>query len=363
MRRFRAGKFERNTVPTPLRNLTPHEAQVSLTEIDPAALAEQGYKLVLLDVDNTLLPWKAHELPQATLDWCARAKSAGLQIALVSNTRHPERLKRLAQALDVPIAEGKFKPSPSMYRNAVERAGVRLEEAVMIGDQLFTDVLGANRAGIASIWIRPMARREFVGTKFSRFAEFVVGPAIYRAMINTPGDLPISPRRGPLANRGVRQFVKFVVVGGSSTIIDWGLTALFMGWAIFGGRSLGVTVGNALQDAKVWPFTFADTPFGAGLPVMTAIAAGFAILNSYYWNRRWTFRAVGHERQVKQISKFFTIALIGLGLNTVITTVVFKLANTDEGIAAAIGKVTATAIVLFWNFFGQKYFTFRQAGH
>jgi len=88
-----------------------------------------------------------------------------LSLCILSNTRHPERLARLAAVLEIETFRGKFKPSTHMYEMALAKFGKKPEEAVMIGDQIMTDVLGANRSGIDAIWVQKMEGPEFVGTK------------------------------------------------------------------------------------------------------------------------------------------------------------------------------------------------------
>lgn len=126
---------------------------------------------MLLDVDNTLLPWKGMKFPETTLEWIRRCKQVGLALCIVSNTRNRPRLKILSEKLGIPHATGRMKPSRDAFHDAIRITGVPARETIMIGDQLFTDVWGANRMGIPTIWVQPMAKREFFGTKFSRLAE------------------------------------------------------------------------------------------------------------------------------------------------------------------------------------------------
>jgi hypothetical protein len=69
-----------------------------------------------------------------------------------------------------------------MYHQALKQFRLQPQQAVMIGDQLFTDILGANRAGIEAIWVKPMSSRDFIGTKVSRFGERMLRPMLFRSM-------------------------------------------------------------------------------------------------------------------------------------------------------------------------------------
>lgn len=166
-----SGKYDRARVWRPLRNYCPGHLLDGLDSVNLSDLSDSGVKLVLLDVDNTLLPWRSEDIPQATLDWILRGKGQGLAFCIISNTRHPARLDRLAKRMDIPYFLGKKKPSPEPFLEACRKYGFRTEEAVMIGDQIFTDILGANRAGIASILLKPISGVDFIGAKMLRPVE------------------------------------------------------------------------------------------------------------------------------------------------------------------------------------------------
>ena len=87
---FKAGRFERERVPGWARGFCPAHSSLSLLDVDLKGLALSGKKLILLDVDNTLLPWKGEAIPQTSLDWVAAARKCGLELCILSNTRHPE---------------------------------------------------------------------------------------------------------------------------------------------------------------------------------------------------------------------------------------------------------------------------------
>ncbi|MFX8828789.1 HAD-IA family hydrolase, partial [Acinetobacter baumannii] len=92
-------------------------------------------------------------MPPETLTWISRAKSMDFSLCVLSNTRKPDRLVKLCGQMGLEFIRDRFKPSPRMFLLALERHKLSAEQAVMIGDQLMTDVLGANRAGIDAIWV------------------------------------------------------------------------------------------------------------------------------------------------------------------------------------------------------------------
>ncbi len=358
------------------KGLCPARSSLSLLDVDLAHLAQSGKRLILLDVDNTILPWRSESLPQSSLDWIARAKAEGLELCILSNTRHPERLDRIATKLGVKYLRGRFKPNPAMYRQALKDFGVRPEQSVMIGDQLFTDILGANRAGIEGIWIRPMTSRDFIGTKVSRLGEKLVRPALYQGLSDEPeapmpseaaeadaeADLPPGGAGAMvlLQRPVVRQFVKFCIVGGSSTAIDVGLHGLLLFGITWGGQEVGVVFGRWLMETLPGIFGFAAKPVDASVPVLKVFTASLAILNSFYWNRVWTFNIRGREERAAQLRKFIAVALVGMALNTLITTALYHVVPGHPKRSWAIATAVATVAVAFWNFTGQKLWTFKK---
>jgi len=145
-----------------------------VTEIAPEGLRRAGIRAVLLDLDNTLVGWQRSDLSGRVREWLAALRDAGIMLYLVSNTRHGKRLRNLSEELGIPYVRRAWKPRRKGFLAALEAMQVGPEETAMIGDQMFTDVLGANRLGIRTIMVRPLARREFLGTKLSRTVECVL---------------------------------------------------------------------------------------------------------------------------------------------------------------------------------------------
>lgn len=354
---WRAGKFERKQVGWPLRNLAPDESAHDLAGVDLAALHARGKRLVLLDVDNTLLPWRSEDIPQDTIDWIEGGKRLGLTFCIISNTRKPARLGRLAARLGVPYLRGKFKPSRAMYLQALEEFGVRPEEAVMVGDQLFTDVLGANRSGVESIWVKPMGRREFVGTKVNRAFEQVVRRLLYRYLEEVEVAPPDTATTTFWDRRIVRQFVKFCIVGGSSFVIDAGIHKYLMFYAPYAGGKLSQAAGRWLVESGLYlrgDLALADAAHNASSAYFKVLSATIAILNSFVWNRRWTFKIKGKEDRGKQLFKFLILSFAGMGLNVLIFSLVNRTVPGTEEHRWLVATLVATAVVAVWNFTGQR---------
>lgn len=137
-------------------SLIPRGVYPSFSALDPAALADRGVKLVLADLDNTLVAYKVPAPTPEVAAWKDALAAQGIQLFILSNSRKPGRAQRFAQALGVPYQGHSGKPKKGGYLRALERMGCAPEQAVMIGDQIFTDVLGANNAGIVPLLILPI---------------------------------------------------------------------------------------------------------------------------------------------------------------------------------------------------------------
>ena len=134
----------------------PRGVYPSVTDISPKALAEKGVRLVLADLDNTLVPYKVTEPPAEIIAWKEALEGAGIALFLLSNSRRPGRAQRFAEKLNIPCQGHSGKPKRAGYLKAMERMGAKPQETVMVGDQIFTDTLGANNAGAVPLLVEPI---------------------------------------------------------------------------------------------------------------------------------------------------------------------------------------------------------------
>lgn len=152
----------------------PCERVHAVSDIDVEALKRRNIKALLTDLDNTLVPWQSYEITQATEEWVRSACERGMKCCIVSNTRSWKRLEILAARLELPFVRRGAKPRRGGFREALRLLGVSADEAAVIGDQLFTDILGGNRLGAYTILVTPLQKREFIGTRLSRLVERVI---------------------------------------------------------------------------------------------------------------------------------------------------------------------------------------------
>lgn len=152
-----------------LRLVTPTCVVRRVSDAAPAFLQSLGVDAVITDLDNTLVPWRRYEISQEVFDWIDELKASGIKIVIASNTMHPARLQKLAAQMDVPCVLGVRKPWPAGYRKSMAAIGASAERTAMLGDQIFTDILGANALKLRTILLRPaLSRREFIWTVFVR---------------------------------------------------------------------------------------------------------------------------------------------------------------------------------------------------
>ena len=114
-----------------------------------------GYTNVLLDIDNTLRSRETGDIPRDVGVWLGKARDAGVRFCLLSNNWHDDVFD-FAKGLDLPIVAKACKPLPFGYLRAERELGCKRADTVAIGDQLLTDVVGADLAGIAAYMVMPL---------------------------------------------------------------------------------------------------------------------------------------------------------------------------------------------------------------
>lgn len=144
----------------------------SAYEIDFEKWREKGYQAVLFDIDNTLVPHGAPADERAKR-FFAELRALGMKYCLISNNQTP-RVKPFADAVQAPYIENAHKPSRKGYRAGMEKMGTAARNTLFVGDQLFTDVYGARRAGIKSILVKPIHPKEEIQIVLKRALEKIV---------------------------------------------------------------------------------------------------------------------------------------------------------------------------------------------
>ena len=145
----------------------PCEYVKSVSDIEFKKLYDSGIKAVIFDIDNTLV-FQDEDSTKETERLFSALHKLGLKTMILSNNNE-ERVRRFLRNIDSPYICKAYKPFRKGYLRALEMLAVEKEQAVFVGDQLFTDILGANRCGIRIILVRyiensgskPQLRRRF----------------------------------------------------------------------------------------------------------------------------------------------------------------------------------------------------------
>ncbi len=127
----------------------------SILDISPDFLKENGIELLLLDLDNTVSPYKTQAPDSTVTAWAEKMKKAGIRLFIVSNNRG-DRPKVFAEALDINYIGRAGKPFTAGVIQAMDYSGAEKKNTALAGDQVYTDVLAANGAGIKSILVEPI---------------------------------------------------------------------------------------------------------------------------------------------------------------------------------------------------------------
>ncbi len=150
----------------------PDEYMASTYVISFEKLFEEGYRGVIFDIDNTLVPHGAPADERAKKLF-ARLEKIGFQSCLLSNNQEP-RVKMFNQDIQTNYIYNAHKPSTKNYVKAMEKMGTNKENTLFVGDQLFTDVWGAKRAGIRNILVKPIHPKEEIQIVLKRYLERIV---------------------------------------------------------------------------------------------------------------------------------------------------------------------------------------------
>lgn len=152
--------------------LYPDAYLPSAYRVDYGKLLKLGYRGLIFDIDNTLVP---HGAPadEKAVRLFARLKEMGFGCVLISNNKEP-RVKSFSEKVGALYIYKAAKPKPNAYRLAMNLMHTDCGSTVFIGDQIFTDILGANLAGIRSILVKPINPKEEIQIILKRYPEKLV---------------------------------------------------------------------------------------------------------------------------------------------------------------------------------------------
>jgi hypothetical protein len=142
----------------------------TLPDVSLDLLTQAGVRGIVVDLDNTVCAYRRPELAPGVAEWVSAARDRGFALVLVSNN-FSERVASVGAKLGIPVVPNALKPLPFAFLRALKLLGTPRRATVVIGDQLFTDVLGAKLLGLRTILTKPLVEKDFPLTRVLRFLE------------------------------------------------------------------------------------------------------------------------------------------------------------------------------------------------
>jgi len=142
----------------------------SIYNITPAELNHFGIKMVLTDLDNTLIAWNNPEATEETIEWMAWMKEEGIEVVIISNNSD-SRVRNVAKILETNFISNALKPTRHGFKKVFSKKNYAKDEILMVGDQIMTDIVGANFSGLQSVLVKPIMDSDAWNTKVNRFLE------------------------------------------------------------------------------------------------------------------------------------------------------------------------------------------------
>ena len=159
----------------------------NVKEISIEFLEKNNIKALILDVDNTLIDYDRN-MPDGTVEWVEQLKHNGIKFYIVSNTNKKDKVEQVSQKLKIKYNYFAKKPLKTGLLKAQKKLQEKPENVAVVGDQIFTDVLGGNRCKMFTILIEPIAEKDIWLTKVKRPIEIFIKKKYFKK-INKGGDM------------------------------------------------------------------------------------------------------------------------------------------------------------------------------
>lgn len=148
-------------------NFYPKSYLKNILQVDENLLKNNNIKAILLDIDNTILNTDNVKITGLD-DWISKMKFNGIKFCILSNTNKKKKAERLSKELGMPYIYFATKPLKRGFKKAQKILDIPNENIGVVGDQIFTDVIGANRCKMYSILVEPIAKKDIWITRFKR---------------------------------------------------------------------------------------------------------------------------------------------------------------------------------------------------
>ncbi|MBR3882847.1 MAG: YqeG family HAD IIIA-type phosphatase [Clostridia bacterium] len=153
--------------------LYPNHYCENITTLTPEFLKENNIKALILDVDNTLLDFNL-KIVDGLKQWHDKIRENGVKCIILSNSNKLTKVKMVADLLDIPFIKFAMKPLKRGFKMAQKQLDIPFENIAAVGDQIFTDVIGANGVKMFSILVKPLDKKDLWMTRFKRPIEELV---------------------------------------------------------------------------------------------------------------------------------------------------------------------------------------------
>lgn len=147
--------------------LYPKEYFNSVKDINIDFLNKNNIKGLILDVDNTLISLD-RVMPNGVLEWAEEIKKNGIKICILSNSNKIKKVETVAKMIEVPYIFFGKKPLKTGFLRAKDILKLKEENIAVVGDQIFTDIIGANRCNMFSILVKPIEEKDYLITRIKR---------------------------------------------------------------------------------------------------------------------------------------------------------------------------------------------------
>src|SRR5699024_7311703 len=151
----------------------------SIYDITPALLKKHHKKGVIVDLDNTLVPWNVHHPTEEVRAWLETMREENIQVTIFSNNNEA-RVSLFTKTLSIDAVHKANKPLRGAFKKTQQKMNLQRNEMVVIGDQLLTDILGGNRLGFYTILVTPIVQSDAAITKFNRNMERIILNHFYK---------------------------------------------------------------------------------------------------------------------------------------------------------------------------------------
>lgn len=153
--------------------LYPNEYYNNVREIKIEFLKKNNIKALILDVDNTLIDYDKN-LDVETVKWAEELKKCGIKLYILSNSNKKEKVKEVAQKLNIEYEYFGRKPLKMGFKKVQKKLQENPENIAVVGDQIFTDVIGGNRCKMYTILVEPIAQKDIFLTLIKRPLENII---------------------------------------------------------------------------------------------------------------------------------------------------------------------------------------------